>query len=322
MAITSIKCPGCRAGLSPPKGASTFTCEYCGTQVRISEPRPAGPRPGCQKPRTRFHSTTTTTTTNASGGNAGKIIVFVFVSLGLVFAGVSYTVYSALSGTASSTNLPGFGAQATIPGLGDNSFALWNQDIPLQLQVAGEPAFLGRIRVFPADEFYFVAVNAEGKTLYRVGSFGTYMDGYRFTFAAVAGDRIAISDAAAKLHLLDANTGKELKTLDLSDRVKVICGVADGSAFWAEQVDERSYTIDPQSGEFTEGARPDNCLDSENPWQLIPSDKQRKKLRKLAKKIENFEPKRYIDVGDQTIVAGEREPGTAVPQVVALDAED
>ncbi len=332
MAVTSIKCPGCGAGLTPPKGAPSFTCEYCGTHVRVSEPSPRSPWPKSQNPQVRLQSTTatttntTTTSSSASGATAGRIILFVLATVGLVFAGVGYTVYSAFKGIASSTggvpNLPGFGALATIPGLDGTGFALWSQSgTPLQLQVAGEPAFLGRIRVMPEDELFFVAVNAEGKTLYRVGPFSTYIDGYRFTYAAVAGDRLIISDATAKLHLLDANTGKELKVLELSDRIKTICGLADGSQFWAQQVDKRTYTIDPQSGEFTEGPRPDNCRDSEDPWKLIPSDKQRKKLRRLKKKIENFEPERYIDVDDLTILAGEREPGTAVPQVVAVDAK-
>ncbi len=314
-----MKCPGCGAGLTPPKGVRSFTCEYCSTHVRVSEPAP-------KNPPIRLHQTTTTTRSNISGITAGRIVLFVVLFVGLIFAGVGYTVYSTLSGIPSMTGgipgLPGFGAQATIPGLGGSGFALWSHSgTPLRLQVAGEPAFLGRIRVMPDDELYFVAVNAQGKNLYRAGPFGTYMDAYRFTYAAVAGDKLIISDAGAKLHLLDASTGKELKVLELSDRIKTICGLADGSQFWAQQVDERTYTIDPQSGEFTQGPRPDDCLDSTEPWQLIPSPQQRKKLRRLEKKIKGFEPERYIEVDDHTIVAGERDPGTAIPQVVAVDAK-
>ena len=173
----------------------------------------------------------------------------------------------------------------------------------------------------PADELFFVAVDSDGQVLFRSGPYGTYSDGYRHTFAAVVGDRAAISDARAKLHLIDTGDGATIKSLDLSDRVKTICGAAESSTFWIEQVDKREFLLDSKSGELREGERPDGCRSAEPRWGLIPDGSQRRRLRRLGRKIDDFEAERFTEDGERTIVAGVREPGTKVPVAVGLAAD-
>ncbi len=323
MAVTSMKCPSCGAGLSPPPGQRSFPCEYCGGLVKLAPKPEPGLHPKQNPVQVR------TISSGATDPNAAKtvkwILLGVFGSIFFVLAGVGYTVYSMIQSVTSATTaagvaIPGFGADSSVPGLGAREFILWDNVAgdPLPLRVKGAPAFLGRVRIMPSDELTFVAVGGDGEVLYRSGPYGTYSDGYRHTLAAVAGERVAVSDATATIHLLDANTGSSLKSLKLSDRVKSLCGAGDGSTFWVEQVDKREFLLDPKSGELSEGERPETCLSSEPAWDRIPSSGQRKQLRRLSKKIDGFEAERFREDGERTIVAGVREPGTEVPQAVSL----
>jgi len=331
MAVTTMKCPSCGAGLSPPPGHRSFPCVYCGTHVDVA------PKPGPRRGPVQVHRVVSSGQTSGPSSDPGGakivkwILLAVFGSLFFVFAGVGYTVFSAVKGVtagvealgAASGTVPGFGADSAVPGLNAQESLLWD-DVggqPLPLKVGDKPAFLGRVRVTPSDELFFVAVASDGQELFRSGPYGTYSDGYRHTFAAIAGDRAALTDASAKLHLVDTSDGATLKTLDLSDRVKTICGAADGSTFWVEQIDKREFLLDPKSGELREGERPDGCRSAEPRWGLIPDESQRRKLRRLSKKIDDFEAERFLEDGERTIVAGVRKPGTKVPAAVGL-AED
>ncbi len=327
MAVTTIKCPSCGAGLSPPPGHTSFSCEYCGTHVNVASKPAPPPRP------VQVHRVAQGGASSDPGGAkiVKWILLAVFGSLFFVFAGVGYTVYSSLSGVAEraealgagAVTIPGFGGDSAVPGLGAQEFVLWDDvgGLPLPVKVGDQPAFLGRIRVMPADELFFVAVSSGGQVLFRSGPYGTYSDGYRHTFAAVAGDRAAISDARAKLHLVDTADGATLTSLDLSDRVKTICGAAEGSTFWIEQVDKREFLVDAKSGELREGERPGDCRSAEPRWDLIPDGSQRRQLRRLGRTIDDFEAERFIEDGERTIVAGVRKPGTKVPVAVGLAAD-
>ena len=308
MAVTSMKCPSCGAGVDPPADVHAFTCDYCGNQVRVMR---TVAQEGVLSPE-RVTVSGAPADPEAARRAAKRVTLFVTIITLMVSAWIGISALSMISKVQETTARATQLATSAIPSLGAGESLLWD-DVggdPLALEVGERPAFLGRVRTMPADELFFVAVAADGEVLYRTGPFGTYGDGYRSTFAAVSGDRLAISDANAKLHLADATTGAILKTLDLSDRVKTLCGVPDGSGFWAEQVDKRAYAVDPKSGELTEAPRPEPCVSGEARWGLIPDQTQRQELRRLSKKLENFAASRYLEDGPRRIIAGHRSPGT------------
>ncbi|MCA9659307.1 MAG: PQQ-binding-like beta-propeller repeat protein [Myxococcales bacterium] len=341
MAVTKISCPGCGANLSPTAGLRGQKCEYCGTAVSFDQPPP----PKAKEPA-RVSVPQTSAKLDAAAASAkaaataskaiGRVLVSVFFSIIVVGGGIVYAVFMILSKSgvdvsdaleAANVNIPVFSKdRSEIPGLGGlgglGGFTLWDSvgGRPLALEVQGKPAFIGRIRQKPDDSLNFVAVDgATGEILYTVGPFASYSDGYRNTYVAVAGDRLAVSDHEAKLHLVDAGSGATVKTLELKDRVKTLCGAADGSTFWLEQVDKRHFLVDPQSGALSEGKRPGGCVATTDDEGL--DRKERKELRRFDRKLDDFKATGLVEDGEWTIVAGYKSPGTAVPKAAGFDAD-
>jgi hypothetical protein len=338
MAVTKISCPGCGANLSPTAGLRGHKCEYCGTAVSIDQPPPAKVK---EPKRVRVPQTSATldaATTSAKAAvsaskSVGRVLLSVFFSIVVLGGGILYAVFTILSKSgvdvsdalkAANVNIPVFSKERSeLPGLGGlGGFTLWDSvgGRPLALEVEGKPAFIGRIRQKPDDSLNFVAVDGTtGEILYTVGPFADYSDGYRNTYVAVAGDRLAVSDHEAKLHLVDAGSGATVKTLELKDRVKSLCGAADGSTFWIEQVDKRRFLVDPQTGTLGEGKRPDGCVGATDDDDL--DRKERRELRRFDRKLDDFKATDMVEDGEWTIVAGYKNPGTAVPKAAGINAD-
>ncbi|MCB9568233.1 MAG: hypothetical protein H6710_13650 [Myxococcales bacterium] len=331
----SLKCPNCGAGLTAPAGAARMTCEYCGNQINLQGP-PSGQPP---RPEARPQGQLLIPPQQASDA-ARRVVISLAVGMAvlgvvssLVIFLVTRSITSSVESAVGAANpgvavpaIPGFGENSGIPGLAADQFPLWDSvgGQPIPAEIGGKAAFLGRIRVMPSDELYFLLGDAQsGAVLQRLGPYGTYNDGYRHTHAAIAGTRAAISDFQAKLHLVDLESGAEAKVLDLSDRAELVCAAADGSTFWIRQVDKRELLVDPKGGELREGERPEGCVDAtEEAWPLIPSGPQRKALARVDKKIEGFESERILEEGELRVAAGHKHPGTAIPQAVGLDRDD
>ncbi|MEZ4382789.1 MAG: hypothetical protein R3A79_15745 [Nannocystaceae bacterium] len=342
MAVTKISCPGCGAGLSPTAGLRSQKCQYCGTTVTISQPPPPEVAPTKARKRRRSEGSAGSSRDEpeisakavAEQSKAlGRRLFSFFVSLAVILGGVGYAVFMLVSHSgvdvgdalkAANIDIPSFSKdRAEIPGLGGipgvTGFALWDRvgGRPLPLVVQGKAAFIGRIRERPDDKLSFVAVDgATAQVLYKVGPFAGYSDGFRNTYVAVAGDRLAVVDHEAKLHLVDAATGATVETLELKDRAKILCGAADGSTFWIEQVDRKRFLVDPQSGALSEGKRPDGCVAATD--EAKPDRQEQAKMRRYERKVDDFRATGIATDGEWTVVSGHKNPGTQVPKAAGF----
>lgn len=325
MGLAALDCPKCGARLKASIGV--MTCEYCGTQVSPQKAQPA---------------TKVTVTTAPSAGaqtsaptvRPGRYILFsLLMTLGIG----GFTAYTALS-TAGGVqavvpaleqafsqggvpSIPGMPSRSdgAIEGLPAGSSAMWDDvgGLPRLATIQGKEAVIGRLRVRPDDHLYFAAFAADtGALLYRVGPLGTYSEGYRAAHAAVAGDRLAVSDPEARLRLVDLETGEEKQVLPFSDRIERLC-TADDRLF-ARLVDDREFAVDTQSGELSEAKIPGDCSDTATRTLGIPTPDDRKALRK-APKVKGFTASNLHVDGEQLVVGGYRDPGTAVPMAIGVD---
>jgi hypothetical protein len=161
---------------------------------------------------------------------------------------------------------------------------------------------------------------ASGKRLWGAGPFVSAEELQHLQYAA-SGNRVAVADARATLHLLDLRTGEPIATAKLSDRVRRMCGAPSGAArFYVETVDDAAVFVEAD-GAITTGPRPDFCRDTRPSGRQ--SDCERLPLflgpelpclpLGSAPKVKGLQPKWAIGSDSGAVIIGVRTPGSRVP---------
>lgn len=300
--LIDLKCPSCAAALQPREAGGHVVCQYCGTAfIAVGPPRPAPPPP-TSVPPWAMHSHVVP---QRSGGG----IVALVLVLTLASAGVA--MFLAMRGGS----LGGFGAQTGNPG----ERLLWD-DVggpPIPTSIAGAPAVIGRVRDVAGDKLYIAAYDANTlEERWRTGDLGTYMGGYQATVFGVEGDRVVYSDAHSNVNILERDTGKLVKSMALSDRVKVICNPpGEEGTLWLGKVDERHMKLAVKTELLTESPRPAGCPD-----YAYDRDDDAETAAESAPKVDGFAAVRARTDGGVMVVAGHKAPGTALPRAIGYDA--
>lgn len=295
----SIKCTNCGAELTQPPtpaavGGLELVCEYCGSHNALRPPVPvAAPRPrvgvtgGAPRP--------------ASG--TGGVVAGVVIAL-VVLVAVGASVLRRRGGFSSAAGN-------------------WDEvgGPPAIATIAGGEAIIGRLR--GDDDQLFVGA-FDGATLalrWKAGPYGTYAQGYQATHFAVSGAHVVVSDAHSVVHVLDLETGKDARTVTLTDKVDVICPRA-AERVWISQVDKRTVDVDVTTGTTTDApSAPAGCETSPfghaalvaamfGPGAGVTRD---------LPKIPGFKNSRELDADSAVVLLGEKSPGTATPMIVGLD---
>ena len=326
MRLVSPKCTSCGASLGPREEAGTYTCEYCGTTFTAEPAEPAEPARAlaealraqaarsaeeAQALREALRARALADNEAVPASRSGCAVAVVVILLVLAAGG-------ALAWFLYNRSAPERATQAAF-GLESNEWVLWDDygGAPVPATVKGQPAVLGRIRVMPdKDELWIVAIDAAtALPFWKVGPFGTYLEGYQHTRFAVSGRFVAVSDFHSILHVYDLDTGGERRKLTLSDRVQYICPMPESNGVWLEVADNRHLTVALASGMTRESERPEHCAGS----LYYSRENARSSGKELAPTVEGFEAVRTRIDGDVAVAAGVKKPGTPIPRVVGFD---
>lgn len=288
----SIKCSNCGAELTQPPtpaaiGGQEIVCEYCGSHNALQPPAPAivSPRRVVVPPRAPARPVM---------GSVGVGVILALIVVG------SFVLRAGIRG------IPGIGGL-----FGDKSN--WDEGggPPAIAKIAGTEAVVGRLRG-PDDQLFVGAY--DGATLelrWKAGPYGTYSQAYKAIHFAVSGAHVVVSDAHSVLHLIDLETGKDARTVTLTDKVEVLCP-RSADRMWVRQVDERTVDVDLTTGAVSAApTAPPGCDASSTHGAEV-------KKRDLPK-IPGFESKRELDAESAVVLLGEKSPGTATPMLVGLD---
>jgi hypothetical protein len=331
-AVHARQCPNCGAALDSGPVANRITCRFCGHAFDL----PAAPAPPQRQVVLNISPNLTREVAAAQRVVSSFIMFAVFMGVLVAVAGsvlasrgcskrraVTLDAFSALSAISGMPNL----AQALAP-----ADFLWDTVAgpPIPVPSSSPESVIGRIRKRPGDDLWIASFEGSKFTqAWAVGPFGTYSQGYRSTFTAVVGRYVVVTDYRANIHSYDAATGHEVHVLQLSDRVKAMCGAPDGKPqVWIEQNDEKTGLFDATTGLTTAATRPAWCPSD---WSGVRNDCRGWLKRgapvnqcrgpEAAPKVSGFEALNVLQDGDVAVALGKKKPGTAVPLAVGFDPQ-
>lgn len=199
---------------------------------------------------------------------------------------------------------------------------------PVRLNTDDTEDFVGLYKLLEGSEQPLFLGGFDGRTSERLWKVGPLSDlaNSRHVHFAVAGSRVIIADAAARLRVLALSDGRPISVTPLSDRAQELCVNPDNpKQVWLQQVDEKSLLIDPVAGQFTDGLRPPWC--NEQPgvgsgcWSFkMGHDNARKAACLPPGKFATaagFKADYVLSTGQQQVAFGHKHPGTRIPMLAA-----
>ncbi len=321
MDLVSVECPSCGASLPPAEPTGGYECEYCGERFELGRARGAKTMAGQQisvkelaqalaeaqrrmaqeraaaEARERAERMAQT---KSSGVRAAVVISLVAAALGILV-----TVSVGVMATGQVRD-----AASVVSGALERAGAAMGRELwddvggpPEPVAIGGKPAVIGRTRnVTAGDKLFIDAYDlSSGERLWRIDGLGTYGTAYQHVRFGVVGESLIVTDAEAKLHIHDLQSGARKQTVALTDKVEYVCtpgqarraagllalppsknegGKRGGQELvdpfsaarqtapegegraWIEQIDDRSFLLDLATGKLTEAKRPKWCARS------------------------------------------------------------
>jgi hypothetical protein len=313
--LLSRNCPNCGAALGTSPPGQAIVCHYCGHSFQTAPEANPAPRIIVVTPGRRPVPPTR--------GNAGRSLMSVFFSLFVValVGGMSF-VRARSHGLA---NLPSEIVAATTV-----SDFMWDTvagpPIPAAVGGGTVEGFVGRIRTRGDDTLWIAAFDgAKLGQVWKAGPLGTYSQAYQSTFASVVGRSVVVTDYRANLHVYDVASGRETRTVKLTDRAKGMCTpIAAKSRVWIEMSDEKNVLFDVDAGTSTPSPRPAGCPEGESSgdcrgWLTRGAPRPGCAGPEGAPKVNGFQAVNVIEDGDAAVALGKKHPGTALPVAVGFD---
>jgi outer membrane protein assembly factor BamB len=316
--LLSRNCPNCGANLGEAPPGQAIVCRYCGHRFetqpepnlapRIIVIAPGQPRPGSLGAPGR----------RVTGRPLVSALFSVFV---LVLVGATSIVRSRSNTIA---NLP-----SEIVAAAEDAVFMWDAvagpPVPAAVGAGGVEGFVGRIRMRGDDTLWIAAFEgAKLGQVWKEGPLGTYSQAYQSTFASVVGRSVVVTDYRANMHVYDLGTGRETRTVKLSDRAKGMCTPLGGRHVWLEMSDEKNVLVDVDAGTTTPAARPVGCPQGDTSgdcrgWLTRGAPRPGCAGPEGAPKVSGFQAVNVIEDGDAAVALGKKHPGTALPIVVGFD---
>ncbi len=189
---------------------------------------------------------------------------------------------------------------------------------PVLAKAAGGQVVVGRLRNIDGnDKLYVGAFDAvTGKKRWKVGPFGTYSQGYQLTDFAVSDSHVVVTDFHAKAHIYDLATGKEQRTVALTDNIRGLGSVwpLGNDQAVVQQKDERTTVLDLSTGSARSVPKSEYL---QSPYRR-DNDNRYRELHDLPS-IPGFKPERAFLSGRMTVISGVKSPGTPIPMVLELE---
>ena len=323
--LIARNCPNCGARIDVQPSGGRVACRYCGTSFEI--PAAPAPPPPAEMPRI---------VVIAPGGSRGRVQVPLQVSLARRVAGAfSVLVLGAVviairfglvtqTATSPTLHLPSIPVPTLSPFMWDT---VGGPPTPIAVTTAAAETFLGRVRMRGDDTLWIAAFDGSKLGVsWKVGPFGSYSEGYQSTFASVVGRSVVVTDYRAIAHVYDLASGRELRSVHLTDRAKAVCASSDGRPHvWIEQKDEKNVLVDVDQGSATVAPRPAWCPPTTSEsgdcrgWLERGAPRPGCKGPMAAPKVNGFEAINVIEQEDSAVAFGKRHPGTALPIAVGFD---
>ncbi len=323
-------CPNCQAPLPLGGDAEIVTCEYCGRQVMREQPPPPAPPPNAV--RTSVGRAQQARVGQAPARGPKGLIVALAV-LPLVVGGIIAATVAIKAQKAATLDSNGPGGGGYTP---SGVHLQWSGVAPVAVDLNGDGVedIVGRYNVLEKGSTHAYVGAFDGKKLERIwkaGSYGTISDAQAI-HVAVSGDRVLVSDASNFVHILELTTGKELRNVRLTDKVKELCPFAEEPAsVWIAVADEQNVKLDLATGETRIFGRPGFCPGREtlsansSCWsaEYHRSRHSHAECRPAeeAPILEGFRTEHVLAEGADQIAIGVKDPGTRNPMAMGFEGE-
>jgi putative pyrroloquinoline-quinone binding quinoprotein len=315
--LLARSCPNCGASVDAEPVDGRISCRYCGQVFEAPrEPLPEAP------PRVVVIAPRAQPRVSAPRRAGGALLVLL---LGGFLIAVRFGLLPGHTITTQILPLPQLPEPTAV-----SSF-MWDSagGPPIGAAVGGGAVegFVGRIRDRGDDKLWIAAFDGSKlNVVWKAGPFGTYSEGLAATFFGVVGRDVVVTDYRAVLHIYDVASGREERTVKLSDRAKSMCAASDGKAHvWIEAKDEKNVLVDADLGTATSSPRPPWCPDSWGEagdcrgWLRRGSPHVGCKSAASAPRVNGFEANNVLEEGDAAVALGKKHPGTALPMAVGFD---
>ena len=326
--LTSGTCTRCGAPLRLDPAAPKQVCAFCGNEHVLSQAPPAQPFPQQPFPQRPFPQPPVQGA--ISPGAVAPAAPAAGVLVGVVFAvtvAVGAGVFAMSSGRGGSSGASPGGGGAVPAGEHLQWSANGTSVVPARIDGDAVEDFVGRYVILDlkgdSSQTLFVGgfSGATFERAWKAGPYGTLSEGVGATHLAVVGDRVAVTDFRMALHVLDATTGKELRSLRLSDRARSMCSPADArKQVWVEVVDGNSLVVDLEAGKAEPLAkRPAWCRGGAS-HECAGTRAACSDDRNRAPKQVGFGTDLVFTEGSSSVAMGHKEPGTRTPMAMGFDA--
>ncbi|MEP7120059.1 MAG: PQQ-binding-like beta-propeller repeat protein [Byssovorax sp.] len=325
--LTAATCARCGAPLHLDPSAPKQVCSFCGNEHFFNTTTPPQAAPAAQPayaPPPRPFVPPPSPTSPAV--NASPVVFVAAGVMMLALVGGIAAASLAGRGRGSSSAMPGGGG--IVP---SGERLQWSSNgvnvIPARIDGDAVEDFVGRYVILDLSgqttQTVFVGgfSGATFERVWKAGPYGNLSEAAGATHFTVAGDRVAVADYRSTLHVLDVTTGKELRSVRLSDRARSVCGPLDArKQVWVELADQNHQIIDLETGKSEAAARPAWCRSSAGGAHSCGG------ARAACADQGYSEPKQgavRIDLmfteGSTTVATGHKEPGTPTPMALGYD---
>lgn len=161
--------------------------------------------------------------------------------------------------------------------------------------------------------------------LWRSAPLGDKGNAYMVHVGA-AGGRVAVVDALAVAHVLNGADGREVGSVQLSDRVAELCSPReDPRHIWIATKDKVEASLDPVTLTMTKGARPASCAIAASPGRAVvcsglPPEMAARQQECLSPSAAPFVPGlvalETVVEGENGVATGTKTQGSSVPMII------
>jgi outer membrane protein assembly factor BamB len=286
---TRVKCPEC--GATSNAQGEVIKCEYCGTESRVQK-RTAVFQMPVKLPKLEPHHPQRVAVQVRTRVWPVVLIVVVSVLVPVVILATAL--------------------------LHQRGKFLWSGDHPLIVDLDGDGTSdaIGIARYVSGDKMKLRAISGkDGHAFWETDSLGTYIDTYQ-NIIAVSGTTLMFgaTNKRPRLDAYDLKTGKKLWSVVPPEVVEALCA---GQPGWVtlETKDKVMYTVDLATGKLTEIVT-NECAPLGSNGRHSSENPHRKP------QVFGMHIDRVMGSAAPFVLSGSKSPGTPIPMIAAVDADD
>jgi DNA-directed RNA polymerase subunit RPC12/RpoP len=330
--IADPKCPNCHASLPVNPNATVLKCQYCGNEVMVKKthyhqaqpPAQQGPPMNVRDAVNLAHQLG-----NVKPFKVNPIIII--LPIVAILGGVGFAVYMGIKQQRKvQRKVANIQKAATDP----EKVSWVTYGRPVVADVNGDDVSdLVVLGTFYNDDqkVYMVAVDgATQKRLWKQGDFGDISNdnaNTRTKFMTI-GSEIVLVESKANAKIYDLKTGRELRSVALSDKADYFCRYPDDDKkVWIEVSDKNHVDLDIATAQISPAPnRPPGCPTWSNrndcpeaaSAQCVP--KHDDKHNQQVAKPEGMYVQFALRDGDNLVAFGYKQPGTGYPMLAGISS--